>query len=251
MKTDMNLKISIAMTCYNRGKYIKDAIKSIYQQEYTNWELIIVEDKSTDNSLDIINKCIKEFNIEDRTKLITNAENMGYGYSLGKAITESSGELVAILDSDDALSDNNVFTIVVNAHVNNPNVSMTYSNYNECDEKLNKIKVHKTRQLKPSESFLTMGAKLKISHLKVIKKRCYDMTPGINPALKQTVDKDLILKIEEVGSLLYIDEILLNYRFHNDNISRITKSKGIEYQNFVNKTRIQMFRAAKKRRKSL
>ena len=244
-----NPLVSISITCYNRGYFIRDAIKSIVKQTYTNWELIIVDDCSIDDSQNIIKKCIKEFKIKDKTKVFVHSENRGYGYSLNQAINESSGELITILDSDDSLATDDALRISVDVHLKNPDVALTYSNYNECNEKLEKVKTVKTRQLRKDETFLSSGRKIKISHLKVIKKNFYNMTEGINPDLKQTVDRDLILKIEEVGKLLFIDKILLNYRFHNNNLSRTIKKKGRNYLKFVNKMRNQMYEDARKRRK--
>ena len=243
-----NPLISIAMTCYNQGHFIRDAIKSISNQTYKKWELIIINDCSTDNSLEVIKKCCKEFKILDKVTVVNHEQNKGYGYSLGESIKKSNGELVAIIDSDDALANENAFQISVNTHIKNPNVSLTYSNYNECNRNLGKIKTYKTRQLESDESFLEPKKKIRISHLKVIKKKLYDMTEGINPRLKQTVDKDLILKLEEVGSLLFINEVLFNYRKHNKNLSRSVKRKSREYQKFVTEMRNLIYDEARKRR---
>lgn len=238
--------ISIAMTCYNHSHFIRDAIESVVKQIYTNWELIIINDCSIDAFRSVIEKCIKEFRIEDKTKVFNHLTNRGYGFSLRQAIQESLGELVVILDSDDAIATINALAIVADVHRKNPEVALTYSKFNQCDEKLKKVKTWRTRQLRRGETFLM--CRIIISHLKVIKKRYYNMTEGINPKLKQTVDKDLILKLEEVGKLLFIDEILLNYRFHANNISRTIRQKGRDYTEFVRKMRLQIYADARKRR---
>lgn len=238
--------ISIAMTCYNQVCYVEGAIKSIVDQAYTNWELVIVNDCSTDKSLKIINKCIEKYNIKGKVKIINNEKNMGYGYSLGKAISSSAGELVAIVDSDDALAHRKALKWSVKAHLEHPEVALTYSNYMECNKHLKIKKIYKTKQIPEDRMYL--GTKIRVSHLKVIKKKYYDMTGGINPKLKQSVDKDLVLRMEEVGKLLYIDADLYYYRHHSENLTRSFNKRDAKYQEFVAKMRKQIHKDAKKRR---
>lgn len=89
------VKISVILTAFNEEKYIKKAIESILNQTLTDLELIVVNDGSTDNTLDIINS----FD-DDRLKLI-NHENMGPGASRNKALALAEGEYVMYLDGDD------------------------------------------------------------------------------------------------------------------------------------------------------
>ncbi len=238
-----NPLVSVAMTCFNQEVFIKDAIRSIAIQNYSNWELIIVNDCSVDNSLEVIDECIKNHNIQDKVRIITHKKNIGYGYSLGEAIRESKGELVVILDSDDALAEDYSIDVSVKAHLEHPEVAMTYSNYWECRANLSRKRVYKTKQI---DNYFEKGGR--ISHLKVIKKKYYDMTEGINPKLKQTVDKDLTLKMEEVGKLFFIDQALHCYRLHVDNLSRSLRYKDAMYREFVNRMRKQIYEDTKKRR---
>ena len=243
-----NVLVSIAMTCYNQGHFIRDAIKSIVSQTYKNWQLVIVNDFSTDNSTTIIHRCIKEFNIIDKVRLLDNSFNRGYGQSLNKAIRNSDGELIAIIDSDDSLATNSALEICVNKHIENPDIVLTYSNYNECNRKLIPKTVFTTRQIEDDESYLEPKSKVRVSHLKVFKKKYFDMTEGIDPDLKQTVDKDLVLKLEEQGKFLFINKVLYNYRKHGDNLSRSIHKKSKEYQKFVADMRNKIFENARKRR---
>jgi len=238
--------ISIAMTCYNQGHFITDAIRSIINQSYKEWELVILDDASSDNSMDIIHHCVRQFHLKDRIQIIRHRENEGYGSSLADAIQMGNGDLVAIIDSDDALFDPDAFAICVEAHKNNPDVAMTYSNYNECDSKLHIIKTYKTKQIPEGRTYLDGG--IRVSHFKVFKKVNYLQTSGINSRLRQTVDKDLTLKIEETGKLLFIDKVLYNYRKHTKNLSLTIGKKDKEYQRFIAEMRKQIFEDARKRR---
>ena len=92
----MNPKISIILPNYNNEKYLKEAIESVLYQTYTNFELIIVDDASTDGSLEII----RAFN-DKRIKVITSEVNRHVAYASNLGIKYASGEYIAKIDSDD------------------------------------------------------------------------------------------------------------------------------------------------------
>jgi teichuronic acid biosynthesis glycosyltransferase TuaG len=89
--------VSIIMPSYNTAKYIGDSIKSVLAQTYGNWELIIVDDCSTDNTDEIV----KEFLSDERIKYLKNAKNSGAAISRNYALREAKGKWIAFLDSDD------------------------------------------------------------------------------------------------------------------------------------------------------
>lgn len=92
--------VSVIITSYNYADYIKETIESVIKQTYTNWELIIVDDGSTDNSVEIIKSYMER---DSRIKLFQhpNGKNRGLSASLKLGIKEASGEWVAFLESDD------------------------------------------------------------------------------------------------------------------------------------------------------
>lgn len=92
----MNDLVSIIMPSYNTGKYIAESIKSVQAQTYKNWELIIVDDCSTDNTDDVVAKFA-----DDRIKYFKNEVNLGAAVSRNRALREVNGRWIAFLDSDD------------------------------------------------------------------------------------------------------------------------------------------------------
>ena len=88
--------VSVIMPAYNGEKYIGRAIQSVLHQTYKNFELIIVDDKSTDNTLGEIKRIS-----DSRIKLIKNKKNHGIAYSTNLAIASSNGKYIALLDDDD------------------------------------------------------------------------------------------------------------------------------------------------------
>lgn len=93
--------VSIIIPSYNKENYIAETIKSVTSQTYKNWELIVVDDLSNDNTLEIIKTY--QYNNE-KIKLFINPENKGANYSRNFGIKEAQGEFIIFLDADDVLS---------------------------------------------------------------------------------------------------------------------------------------------------
>ena len=94
----MDEKISILMPSYNYASYIREAIESVIKQTYTNWELIIIDDASTDSSLGIIKEYLRK---DPRIKLVINEKNLGLAKTLKKGISFAEGNWIAFLECDD------------------------------------------------------------------------------------------------------------------------------------------------------
>lgn len=88
--------VSVLMPCYNGGKYIRAAMQSIMDQSLSDWELIIVNDASTDDSRSII-----ESFADERIRCISHTKNLGVVASRNRALKESNGRYLAIMDADD------------------------------------------------------------------------------------------------------------------------------------------------------
>lgn len=124
--------ISVIMPAYNAEKYIAKAIQSILDQTYTNYELIIIDDASTDNTWEII----QSFKRKDR-RIVTlrNKINQKLGTSLNKCILKSKGKYIARMDADD-WSFLNRLHIQYEYMESNPKVGMSGGAMMICDDKL-------------------------------------------------------------------------------------------------------------------
>ena len=97
-----NNKITVIVPVYNTEEYIERCIRSIMEQTYKNLEIIIVNDGSTDNSMDIC----KNLQVEDNRNIIINQENKGVAGARNTGIENSTGEFIGFVDSDDYLEKN-------------------------------------------------------------------------------------------------------------------------------------------------
>lgn len=100
-----NKMISIGIPFFNAEKYLSYSIISVLNQSYSNWELILIDDGSTDNSLDIANKYA---NIDKRVRVISDGKNKKLPSRLNQLISESKGEYVARMDADDIMHPNRI-----------------------------------------------------------------------------------------------------------------------------------------------
>lgn len=123
----MNDLVSIIMPSYNTENFIVDTINSVLNQTYKNWELIIVDDCSTDNTMDIF----KQFN-DDRIKICQNEKNSGAAISRNKALMKAKGKWIAFLDSDDLWFPDKLEKQIKFMEDNDYHFS--YTNYEEIDE---------------------------------------------------------------------------------------------------------------------
>jgi glycosyltransferase involved in cell wall biosynthesis len=246
--------VDIAVTTFNVAKYVEDCIKSIVEQTYPFRHIYFVDDCSKDTTVEKIKNLVKKYEIKEKCSFFQTEKNSGYGTTLKWAIEAGNNELVAIVDSDDFLDDKNALQIIVDAHRERPNVSMIYTDYYEITTRGYQQK-SLIKAKPPTEQFLGgftnnvyNGTDADISHLKTFKREFYNMTVGLNHRLLKAVDKDVILKLEEVGKLFYLRKPLYCYRKHSASISTVWRDRSVEYKNKVLKLKGDMYLSAKHRR---
>ncbi|MDX1774869.1 glycosyltransferase family 2 protein [Oceanihabitans sediminis] len=127
----MNPLISVITPVHNSEKYISDTIISVQNQTYKNWEMILIDDCSFDNSVNIIEEFIK---IDSRISLIKNDKNSGAAITRNKGITAASGEFITFIDADDIWFPKFMETSL-NFCLNN-NYEFVFSSYKRYDENL-------------------------------------------------------------------------------------------------------------------
>jgi glycosyltransferase involved in cell wall biosynthesis len=203
---------SILIANYNNGKYLLEAVESIVNQTYLNWQIIIVDDYSTDNSSEIY----KQFATEKRIKVYFNEQNQGCGYTKWRCAELATGELCGYLDPDDALTPD-ALEIMVAEHEKNPNASVVCSRYYLCNDAMKIIQESGIRN-KNIKSYLTEAVHAPETFA-AFKTKLYRASKGLNPTYKRAIDQDLYYLLEEQGEMRFIDNLLYKYRFRSDSLS--------------------------------
>lgn len=123
-----DIKVSVILSVYNGERYLKEAIESILNQSFKEIEIILVNDGSTDSSLDILKEYEKK---DNRITIINNEENIGLGSSRNKALKIAKGEYITFVDSDDWIVEDCIKEAYTEAKENNTDITMfQMTNYN-------------------------------------------------------------------------------------------------------------------------
>jgi len=223
-----NHLFSILIANYNNGCFFKDCYESILNQSYQNWEVIIVDDCSTDDSINIINELIAG---DSKFKLFKNSKNFGCGYTKNRCADLAEGEILGFLDPDDALKEN-ALEVMVNAHNERPEMSIISSRYEFVDLYMKIIQKSEQGGAIPSgKSYLTSIPGI-ITAFATFKKHKYSLSTGINSKMKRAVDQDLYYKLEEHGNHFFMDVYLYLYRIHSNSISANENKYKAQYWHF-------------------
>lgn len=209
-----NPRFSLLVANFNNRSYLEAMLESVLGQTYANWELIVVDDGSTDGSRDVLRAWTPR---DPRISILEHASNRGVGAAFSNAAASASGEILGMLGADDALR-SDAIEMMVEAHGNHSEASLINSDLVMCDENLKPLAQHSPYgPLPPGE---TLIRNCPISSFATFKRVQYARTAGFDPSFKRAVDHDLYLKLEEVGSLAYVPEPLYLYRTHSGGISQ-------------------------------
>lgn len=214
-------KFSIIMCNFNQEKFIEQTIASVLNQTFQDWELVIVDDCSTDNSLSVIEK----YKVDKRIRLLRHKKNLGYTAALKTGISNISSDLFGILDSDDVLTPD-ALESMYSAHIEYPDAGLIYSQFMYCDENLRPTQTGYCKQIPSNKTTLDSDA---VSHFKTFKVKFYNQTEGYKEEILHAQDKDISYKMEEVSQLKFIDKVLYHYRVQPNSLQRDTNYRGLEY----------------------
>ncbi len=238
------MKISIVTASYNYQDYIKETIQSIIDQTYSDWELIIVDDCSTDNSVNVI----KSYT-DNRIKLFINKENLGLAQTVKRGIEKATGEWIVFLESDDILTKDYIEKKVKIAH-KYQNINLIF---NDCEFFGDEKKIHnftkalkKTRKVLknknyPRNMFYNFYLSNKIfTFSSVMAKREDLLKINFEPPIDSLLDWWLWVQMAYIGDFYYIPEMLTKWRLHTD--SYIYKSKHFSPKQLQMKIYIEIFK---------
>lgn len=213
---------SILIANYNNGCYLQEAIDSVLAQTYPNWEIVLVDDKSSDDSFEIY----KKYKEDKRFHIYFNEENKGCGYTKRRCAELAQGELCGFLDPDDKLTPD-ALEVMVNEHGARAECSLVYSTHYLWNDCLGTKTVQDlVGPMQNGEDFLVSSRNV-VSHFSTFKKNYYNKTVGINMKLKSSVDVDEYFLLEEVGELHYVDRPLYYYRQTNPNSVSISGGDAV------------------------
>ena len=212
------MKISIITVCFNSESTIKDTLDSVLSQTYKNYEYIIVDGKSTDNTLSIVDSYKDKFN--GRMKVISEKDK-GLFDAMNKGIKMATGDIIGIINSDDVLAHKNVFQSIID---NIDGYDGVYSNLLMLDENLDKT----YRVLKYGEVSKKRGWHMPHPTL-YVKKEVYNKYGYYNIDFRISADLDFMYRIiDKDVKFKFVDDYFVYMR------SGGTSTNGLKgyYKNF-------------------
>ena len=220
--------VSIIITVYNCENYIDDAIQSILNQTYTNWELIIVDDGSTDNTLKIISE---SKHADRRISVIENKSNLGISKSNNIGLSIAKGKFYAKLDADDLMLEHRLEKQVefLNEHKDVSMISCQGFFINSKGKKIGTQVMPGFTELKHTKERLDKDILIACAHTGFMTylNKIKDVG-GYNEEISCTVDIDLFTRMAEKGNnLIIMQQRLIMYRVHKQSIMTIKGKSGL------------------------
>jgi glycosyltransferase involved in cell wall biosynthesis len=230
--------VSVVMSVYNSDLYIQKSLESILLQTFQDWEFIIIDDCSQDNTLSIIS----QYALQDpRIRIIRNHENLGVVKSLNIGIELAQGKYIARQDGDD-ISMPERLALQVDLLDSHPEVGLVGVCAQMIDEEGSPIRVgfHLTSNEEIQKNLLDYNCICGPSIM--VKRSCLEKIGNFfSEGLDASEDYDLCLRLAEVTHLININEPVYLYRQHQNSASNTKK-----YQQVVNKA-IALDRAIERR----
>lgn len=220
-------KISIAMPVYNvEEKWLRLCIDSILNQVYTNWELCMADDASTDPN---VKKILTEYQqLDERIRVVFREQNGHISEATNSALAIATGEFVALLDNDDELAIN-AFYEVVKVLNENPELDLIYSDEDKIDMDGNRS----DPAFKPDWSpDLLLGTNY-ISHLGVYRRSILEEIGGFRKGYEGSQDYDLVLRFTEKTTkerIKHIPKVLYYWRMLLTSTAVDQGSKGYAFE---------------------
>ncbi len=220
---NMNDIVSIITPMFNSSLYIKETINSVLKQTYIDWEMIIIDDCSTDSCVKIVKKHIKN---ETRIKLIELNSNYGPSYARNIGIKKSTGRFLAFLDSDDVWKKSKLEKQINFMVSNQYNFSFTGYDRININGDLRGVVIPNKKQVTYYDLLKTnhIGCLTAMLDLKKINQKLY------MPNIGKRQDHAFWLKILKIYDNAYcLQESLAKYRIRNGSISN-NKIYNLKYQ---------------------
>lgn len=222
-------EVSIITPVFNSSKFLEETIASVLNQTFTDWEWMITDDKSTDNSVEIIQKIN-----DSRIQLILSDKNGGAGHARNLSLKQANGRFITFLDADDFWEPNFLEEMIW--FMKKENTELAYSNYARCDENLNPV-IDDFKADKP----VTFDNLLKTCRLSLLSSMYDSQKVGKEYFPEGSKREDHVmwlnlLKKIPVGKPL--PKTMAKYRMHQSSISRkksnIVKDQYLVYKDYMN-----------------
>lgn len=214
----MNPKVSVIICTYNRAAFLKEAIASVMAQSFSDWELIVINDGSTDETATVV----ADFMKQDKRIRYLSQSNLGLGGTRTKAPMLAKGEYLAFLDDDDFFLPDKLMKQTEFLD-KNPDIGMVYGQVKmvKADNELIRI-----WPIQGATNFLELIRQCTIQpNACLVRKTCFEKVGTFNPHMNGSDDYEMWLRIAREYSIQFVPGTVGAYRWHHNNFSLNTKRR--------------------------
>lgn len=204
--------VSVIVPSYNTAKYLPDAIDSILRQTYQNFEIIVVDDGSTDDTRDVMKAYAGNPKV-----IYIHQENRGESGARNTGIRAARGELIALCDADDMWMPRKL-EVQVPCFRDQPEVGVVYTNTVHVDSDNNELPTYRTTRHNGRITRKLFGENFVTGSTSMFRRECFDVEM-YDETFKTCADYDLSLRLSVHFDFYYLDEITYRYRFWPGQVS--------------------------------
>jgi glycosyltransferase involved in cell wall biosynthesis len=203
--------VTIVIPTYNRSLLLKRAVQSVLNQTYSNLEVLIVDDKSTDKTEEVARELEKK---DDRVRYIRQAKNQGAPAARNRGIKEAKGKYIGLLDDDDEYLKDKI-ELQVEKFKNNPRLGLVYGGFRVIREAGEKKPVDKQAKQKGDVSRKLLNRCFIGSPTVLVKREAFEKVGGFDENLQSCQDWDMWYRISKEYPFDYIDRVVAKYYLHD------------------------------------
>jgi glycosyltransferase involved in cell wall biosynthesis len=210
-------RVSVLLTCFNHARYLPECVESVFAQTETDFEVIAVDDRSTDGTREWLQACPRPL------KTVFNERNLGTYATLNVGLEHATGEFVAILNDDDLWAPDKLKRqlALFDAH---PKVGLVHTDGWFIDGEGKRLEGSplgfEFPRTETGDVLLSLlYANKIIASAALVRRSCFDSLGGFNDAYFGSGDWEMWLRIAEAYEVGFVDEPLTFYRVHGENAS--------------------------------
>jgi len=216
------MKVTIITITYNSAATLEDTLRSVVNQDYPNIEYLIIDGKSKDNTLQIVDK------YKDKITKVVSERDKGLYDALNKGIALATGDIVGMLHSDDLYESNHVVSDIVKTFEKNPSADGVYADL-VFVERNDINKVTRTWESGDYEEGDFLSGWMPPHPTFFVKKECYERFGGFNTSLRLSADYELMLRMIHKNKikLAYLPKVVVKMRMGGvSNVSLFVRLKA-------------------------
>lgn len=218
----MSPLVSVLMPVYNAEKYLSESIDSILVQTYKNFELIIIDDGSTDRSASIVENFVLK---DSRIKFVKNEKNLKLIKTLNIGLSLAKGDFIARMDADDIATPDRI-ELQINEIIQDDNISLVASSALEIDSSSKEHGViGQFFSNKIINELFVFGNQLNHSTVLIRKSKLKDLRYDLN--FPHAEDFHLWVELSRRGSIVVLKKPLVKYRIHSDSVSSLYQNEQV------------------------